>query len=109
MKPLPKIFLFLVILFVTSCSSGFDNKKAQSLIEKQSLSSEEYSEMLEIYESGIDDALKFSKETPTKLNASQKEEMMLIFAIGMRLSKDEDKLSEVQRKEFERITLKGSE
>lgn len=92
-----------------SCSSGFNNKKAQSLIEKQNLTTEEYSEMIEIYESGIDDAIRFSKESSSGLNANQKEEMMLVFAIGMRLSKEEDNLTDQQRKEFERITLKGSE
>ncbi len=109
MKHLPKLLCSLLILIIASCSSGFDSKKAHALIEKETLTTEEYSEMIQIYENGIDDALRFSKESSKGLSADQKEEMMLIFAIGMRLSKDEGNLTPEQRKEFERITLKGTE
>ena len=92
-----------------ACTSSFDAEKAQSLLEKEQLSSDEYSELLEIYENGFDDAIKFSKDTDSPLSEKQKEEMLLIYAIGMRLSKDDASLSDKQRKEFERINLKGTE
>lgn len=109
MKHLSKIIISLSIFLLAACSSGFDSKKAHELLEKEKLTTENYSELLEIYENGFDDAIKFSKDTSKELNADQKEEMMLIFAIGMRLSKDDPNLTEQQRKDFERINLKGTE
>lgn len=109
MKILLKILFILFFSLSVACSSGFNSKKAGELLEKETLTTEDYTEMLRLYENGIDDAIKFSKESPTKLDATQKEEMMLIFAIGMRLSKDDVNLTEQQRKDFERINLKGTE
>ncbi len=109
MKYLPHIIVSFFLLIVCSCSSNFDAKKANKLLEKQELTTEDYSEMLSIYESGIEDAIKFSQENPQDLSAKQKEEIMLVFAIGTRLSKDDINLTEEQRKEFERINLKGLE
>lgn len=109
MKYLSKIFIFISLFIFAACSSGFDSKKAQALLEKQELTTEDYSELLKIYDYGFDDAIKFSQDNSKELSAEQKEEMMLIFAIGMRLSKDDKNLTEKQRKEFERINLKGTE
>lgn len=109
MKYLIRIILSCGLLLLCSCASGFDSKKANQLLEKQKLTAEDYTEMIEIYENGIDDAIRFSQESSQQLNANQKEEMMLVFAIGMRLSKDDVNLTEEQRQEFERINLKGKD
>lgn len=108
MKFLSKI-LSISLLILISCTSGFNSKKATSLLEKDNLTTEDYSELLKIYENGFDDAIRFSQDNSKELTTEQKEEMKLIFAIGMRLSKDDVKLTEEQRKEFERINLKGTE
>lgn len=109
MKYLYKIIISLSLLIFAACSSGFNSKKAHTLLEKENLTTEDYSDLLEIYENGVDDAIKFSQDNSKELTSDQKEEMVLIFAIGMRLSKDDIKLTEEQRKEFERINLKGTE
>lgn len=109
MKHLSKIIISLSLFLLAACSSGFDSKKAHALLEKENLSTEDYSQLLDIYENGFDDAIRFSQDTSKELSSEQKEEMMLIFAIGMRLSKEDKNLTEEQRKEFERINLKGTE
>ncbi len=109
MKYLPRIIVSFSLLLICSCSSGFDSKKANQLLEKENLTTEDYTEMIQIYENGLDDAIRFSQENPGQLSTKQKEEFMLVFAIGMRLSKDDAKLTEEQRKELERINLKGKE
>lgn len=109
MKYLTHILFSFILFLVCSCSSGFDCEKANQLLKKQQLSEEDYTEMIEIYEKGREDAIRFAQESSRQLSKKQKEEMMLIYAIGMRLSKDDVNLSEKQRLEFERINLKGME
>lgn len=79
------------------------------LLNKSEITEEEYSDLIKIYEIGMDDTLEFASEGNDKLSEKQREEIITMFAIGKRLIMDEDKLTENQVKEFERITKKGTE
>ena len=79
------------------------------LLNKSEMTEEEYSELIKIYEIGIDDTLKFASEGNDNLSEKQREEIITMFAIGKRLIMDEDKLTDKQVKEFERITKKGTD
>ncbi len=98
-----------LLIFLSACGSGFNTDETKSLLEKKSLTTEDISRLLEIYEDGIDDAIEFSKMDNDKLSANQREEVMLIFGVGMRLSKEEGNMTPAQRSEFDRINLKGTE
>ena len=103
------ICLSIILVFLASCASGFDVKRATTLLEKRPLTEKDITEMLEIYENGIDDAISYSQKNPNELSKNQREEIKLIFAIGMRLSKEESNMTSSQRSEFQRINLKGTE
>lgn len=98
-----------VLIFLSACGTGFNTDETKSLLEKKSLTTEDISRLLEIYEDGISDAIEFSKMDNDKLSAKQREEVMLIFGVGMRLSKEEGNMTPVQKTEFDRITRKGTE
>ncbi|MEZ3551489.1 hypothetical protein [Cupriavidus metallidurans] len=98
-----------VIVFLAACASGFNQNKAEELLEKNSLDSDDYNELIQLYDDGMADAIEFSKKEAKDLSESERNEVLTVFAIGMRLSKDEDKLSESQKKEFERINQKGTD
>lgn len=98
-----------VALVMAACSSGFDNKKATELLEKPTLTAEEYTELINLYETGMNDAIDFSQKDKDKLSQEEQEEVMTFFAIGIRLSKDEKSLTSEQIKEIERINNLGNE
>lgn len=106
-----KIYAILAsaLILLSGCGTGFNTDETKSMLEKKSLTTEEISRLLEIYEDGIDDAIKFSKMDNDKLSAKQREEVMLIFGVGMRLSKEEVNMTSSQRSEFDRINQKGTE
>lgn len=97
------------LLLMTTCGSGFDQAKASELLQKTSISSEEYDELLLLYETGMDDAIVFSKKEDKSLSEKDREEVLTVFAIGMRLSKDESNLTDAQKREFERINKIGTD
>lgn len=92
-----------------ACTSGFDQSKADEILGKESLTPKEYSELIKLYETGMDDAIEFSQKEAQELSEENRKEVMTIFAIGMRLSKDEENLSESQKADFERINQKGTD
>ena len=91
------------------CTQGFDRDKVETILQKQEITAEEYDVLLQQYEFGIDDAIKFSKIDRSKLSEDDREEIITMFAIGKRLSIDEDKLSDSRSKEFNRINNKGTQ
>lgn len=108
-----KIFSFLciaVLLFIAvACNNGFDQKKAEELLDKENLTEEEFSELLDIYEIGLNDVIGFSKMDHDQISQKDQEEVRTVFAIGMRLNKDMDKLTPQLRSELENINNKGKE
>lgn len=108
-----KLLLYIATMWLscllTGCSSGFNQDKADEMLGKSVLTSEEYSELIDIYEKGMDDAIEFSKKKAEDLSKQEQKEVLTVFAIGMRLSKDESHLNATQVKEFERINKKGTE
>ena len=109
MKKIFYLILVSISLAFAACSSKFDCDKANMLLNKSEMTEEEYSELIKIYEIGIDDTLKFASEGNDNLSEKQREEIITKFAIGKRLIMDEDKLTDKQVKEFERITKKGTD
>ena len=107
-KSLYTIILFISLTFI-SCSSGYDRQKAEAILEKSELTESDYSELLRLYEIGMDDALQFAQKERNDLTEDDREEILSMFEIGKRLMIDEDKLSPEQVKEFERITQKGTQ
>lgn len=101
--------LILLSLSLSACSNGFDHKKVEELLHHSSLSEDEYSELIELYEKGMDDAVKFSSKEPGKMTDSERQEVILLYEIGKRLAIDEENLNQRQLLEFERITQKGKE
>lgn len=99
----------LMLSLLSCCTSGFDQKKADEILAKDNISQEEYSILLQIYEEGMDDAIQFSQKKPEELSPDEQKEVMTVFAIGMRLSRDEDRLDESETKLFEEINRKGTE
>ncbi|MDE6143029.1 MAG: hypothetical protein K2F94_03010 [Muribaculaceae bacterium] len=57
----------------------------------------------------MDDAISFSKKDEKSLSEKDRKEVLTVFAIGMRLNKDKDKLNEQQMSEFNRINQKGND
>lgn len=98
---------FLVMM--AACGSGFNQNKATELLHKQTITPEEYDELLQLYETGMNDAIEFSKKEDKSMSEKDRNEVLTVFAIGMRLSKDESNLSVKQKKEFELINKKGTE
>lgn len=90
-----------------SQSSSFNQEKALELMEKPTLTSEEYNQLIDLYETGMKDALEFAKKDKDKLTEQEQEEVMTFFAIGVRLTKEESNLSEEQRKKFDKINSEG--
>lgn len=110
MKKLFSCLIACLILAATvSCSSGFDQKKAEALLEKTTLTTEDYDEMIKLYSKAIDDAKRFSEKDKDELTDKEREEVMTLFALGIKLSQDEAKLSEAQIKRLEEINKKGQE
>ncbi len=105
-KILFSIFAFFVLL-IASCSPGFDHASAESLLQKETLSEEDYSEMLRLYDKSVDDAIEYSKEDQDRLSRDQIKEVMLMFELGSRMSKDYERLTDTQREQFEEINNKG--
>ena len=97
------------LLFLSACGNGFNTEETKTLLEKKTLTTDDISRLLDIYEDGISDAIEFSKMDNDKLSAKQREEVMLIFGVGMRLSKEEGNMTSAQKTEFERINRKGTE
>lgn len=96
-------------LVLCACAPHFDKNKADSILEKTSLSKTDYDDLIELYEISMDDALEFAKKDPSEMSSQDREEVLTMFLIGKRLIMDEDQLTEFQKKEVERITEKGSE
>lgn len=107
-KSIYTIFYILSLLFV-ACSQSFDNKRADEILLKSEISEAEYSELLKLYEIGMDDSLEIAKKGNPSISKSQREEMLTMFAIAKRLVVDRDKLTDSQVIEFDRITNKGKE
>lgn len=99
----------IVSIVVMACSGGFNQNNANELLQKENLTAEDYSKLIELYDVGMDDAIKASSLNPEEITPAIHEEMLTIYAIGMRLSKDESNLDEFQKQEFERINKKGTE
>lgn len=106
---LSNIATLALALLLAACSSGFNQEKANELLQKETVTAEEYDELLQLYETGMDDAIEFSKKEDKSLSEQQRNEVLTVFAIGMRLSKDEANLSEKQKGEFELINKKGTD
>lgn len=94
---------------VCACSSGFNQQKASQLLQQENLSEEDYSTLLKLYDAGMDDAIDAAGKKDDEISPALRNEMLTIFEIGMRLSKDEDKLSDAQKNEFDRINKKGTD
>ena len=108
-KALSYIALMAISFVLAACSAGFDISKAENIINKTEISEEEYSELISLYEIGMDDAISFSKKDEKSLSEKDRKEVLTVFAIGMRLNKDKDKLNEQQMSEFNRINQKGND
>lgn len=108
-----KIFSFLCVaaflLIAVACEKGFDQDKAEDLLRKENLSEEEFSELLDIYETGLNDVIGFSKMNHDQISQKDQEEVRVVFAIGMRLNRDMEKLTPEQCVELENINNKGKE
>ncbi len=94
---------------LSCCSQGFNRSKAEDILQKQQISEEEYDVLIQQYEYGMDDAIRFSQKDQSRLSENEREEIITMFAIGKRLALDEDKLTKSQLDEFTRITHKGTE
>lgn len=97
------------ILVFAACISGFDQKEANELLRTENLTTEQYDRLLDLYDEGMDDAIEAAGKKDDEISQQLRDEMLTIFAIGMRLSKDETKLPEYQKSEFERINKKGTD
>ncbi len=109
MKKSRYIISLIVGLVLCACSPHFDKNKADSILEKTTLSEKDYDDLIELYEISMDDALEFAKKDPSDMSSQDREEVLTMFLIGKRLIMDEDKLTASQNKEVERITAKGTE
>lgn len=100
----------LVMMFSFSCCTrGFNRNKAEDILQSQEITEEQYDILLEQYEYGINDAIKFSQEKQDNLSENDREEIIAVFAIGKRLSIDEDKLTPAQLQKFTDINHLGTE
>lgn len=99
----------MLLVAFTACSSGFSQKEADGLLQKDKLTSDEYDRLLELYETAIDDAIEFSKKEPGEMSEKEREEVKSMFMIGIRLNKDEGRLSEDQKGTLDEINRKGTE
>ena len=100
----------LVMMFsLACCSNGFSREKAEDILQNQEITKEQYDVLLQQYEYGINDAIKFSKERQDNLSEDDREEIMTVFAIGKRLAVDEDKLTPEQLQKFTDINHMGTE
>lgn len=99
----------VMLLSLTCCAQGFNRTKAEDILQKQAISEEEYDVLLEQYEFGIDDAIRFARQEQHQLSEDEREEIITMFAIGKRLSIDEDKLTPSQLDKFNDINHKGTE
>ena len=109
-----KKILFYISSFVLSfafiaCNSGFNQKEAEEILQKSELSATDYDNLLHMYESALDDAIRFSKMEAEEMSEKDREEVLLMFAMGKRLVMDEDNLSDSQKEELTRINTKGKE
>ena len=98
-----------MMLSLACCSDGFNREKAEDILQNQEISEEQYDLLLQQYEYGINDAIKFSKEKQDNLSEDQREEIMTVFAIGQRLAVDEDKLTPAQLQKFTDINHMGTD
>ncbi|MBD5357068.1 MAG: hypothetical protein HDR88_08715 [Bacteroides sp.] len=103
------IFILLIAFSLCCCSNGFNRSKAEDILQKQEITEEEYDILLQQYEFGIDDAIKFSQKDQSELSEDNREEIITMFAIGKRLALDEDKLTPTQVNKFTEINHKGTE
>jgi hypothetical protein len=103
--------LIAIIISVTlmACTNGFNQEKAETLLNREKLTSSDYDELIELYSIGVDDAIRLSKEKAEELTENDRKEFITLFQIGQRLSQDKDNLSDSQQKEIEEISKKGSE
>lgn len=109
MKKFLHILTLLTAVLFSACSSGFDAEKAEQLLQKQSLSEEEYTELIKLYEKGIDKTLDIAGKEDNNISEKDRNDIIVMFAVARRLTIDADKLSEAQQQEFDRITKKGTE
>lgn len=91
------------------CTRGFNREKAEDILQNQEITEEQYDILLQLYEYGIDDAIKFSQGDQENLTEDDREEIITVFAIGKRLAIDEDKLTPSQLQKFTEINHKGTE
>lgn len=108
-----KIFLylhsFILVMALCACGSGFSQDRADSILQKQELTEEDYDNLLLLYESAIDDAIRFSTMKPEDMSEKNRKEVITMFAIGKRLTIEEEQLTESQRNELARINQKGKD
>lgn len=101
------ILLALVLLVAGSCS-GFNCEVAESLLKSEQLSEDEYDTMLDLYEISLKDAVAISKKSSDDFSHDDKREMVLMFELGSRLSKDLRELSSSQKERYENIIRIGA-
>lgn len=109
MKKSAYCIVYILSMLFLACSPNFDHKRADEILLKSEISEAEYSELLKLYEIGMDDSLKIAKEEDQDISKSQRDEMITMFAIAKRLMIDRDKLTDSQVRDFDRITNKGKE
>lgn len=103
------IAALVIMISLAGCSRGFSRDKAEDILQNKEITEEEYDVLLEQYEYGINDAIKFSQGDQENLSEDNREEIITVFAIGKRLAIDEDKLTPTQLKKFTEINHKGTE
>lgn len=96
----------LILAVMPACQKNFDKNEAESLLKKQTLTEEEYDQMISLYESSLSDVFRMVNSDPKSITPAQQDEARLMFELGGRLSHDENKLTDEQNRKVKEITNK---
>lgn len=106
-KILISIITLVVACCVTACHKSFDKDDARTLLQKETLTGEEYDRLIELYSEGMDKMLEAAEQDPKDISPEKQDDIVVIFKIGTRLSKDEPNLTDEQRLQVAGINGRG--
>lgn len=106
-KILISIITLVMVCSLAACHKSFDKDDARTLLQKETLTGEEYDRLIELYGEGMDNMLEIAQQDSKDITPDKQDDIVVIFKIGTRLSKDEANLTDEQRRQVAGINGRG--
>lgn len=103
------IFIIMTLFSLLISCHSFNSEEAQTLLNKDSLTSQDYDRLIDLYEDAMGDVTKKAgKEVKAHgMKPEVQQEAVVMFEISGRLSRDENLLSDSQKRRIAQITSEG--